>query len=303
MVKEPGARFSLDASVRVGAEAKTPKSPSDTYQEPDLMHKSQRGTAHINIFFFLVMLILFLGAGGFGYMKYEAEAQERAAKNVAQADLKVKEGELFLYQHLVEDLTKTIGEAGQYAGRDGFNYKDYGSPAPLEGVSVPSAVRALMQGFAQRASVPETYPLGQFLGRVESSATALKEQIAKFESDRSKLNGQISALSDSLSKETNSRQDEVSKLNTLVTNNTNQYQSDLSAKDQQIQEQSRDYTTLRQELTDTKEVAAKEALAMRKDLSMIKATASAMRNKIRIINPPQDPDGSIIDASELTGFA
>ena len=33
------------------------------------MRTGQRGAAHINIFFFLVMLVMFLGALGFGYMQ------------------------------------------------------------------------------------------------------------------------------------------------------------------------------------------------------------------------------------------
>lgn len=267
------------------------------------MHESQRGTAQINIFFFLVMLILFLGAGSFGYMTFESEALQRTAKITAQAEVKVMEGKLFLYQHLLEDLTATIGEAGQYAGRAGFNYEDYGSPAPLEGVTVPVKVKALVQAIAQKISVPESPPLSQFFGRIESKFTALEGKVATLEGDRNKLNTQISTLSDTLAKEARARQDEATNLNTLVINNTNQYESDLAAKDQQILDQSSDYTKIRQDLSAAKETARTAALASAKKLELISAKNGALVNKFKMVNPPQDPDGSIIDASELTGLA
>lgn len=267
------------------------------------MPTSQRGAAHINIFFFLVMLILFLGAGGFGYMKNESEAQQRESKLEALAAAKVLEGQLFMYQHLVEDLEKTIGEAGQYAGKEGFNYDDYGSPAPLENVPVPAKLKALMQGFAQKASVPESYPLAQFFGRIESSMTVYKDKIVAMEGDRTKLNGQLAALSAASAKGARDRQDEASKLNTLVTNHTSQYESDLAAKDQLIQDQSANYSSIRRELTDTKEAAAADALAVRKDMDLIKARISLMTERSRLINPPQTADGIVIEASELTGLA
>lgn len=267
------------------------------------MHTSQRGTAHINIFYFLVMLVLFIGAAGFGYINFEDAERQSAAKVAAQNALATNQGELFMYQHLVEDISKEVGELGIYEGRPGFDYTEYGSPAPIENVTVPTAVKAMVQSFAAKIKVPETTPINQFLGRIESSVGTLNGKIASLESDRTKLNGQISALNKAMADETSARQSEVAGLNTEITNSRNQYESDRTAKDELIASQGTSYNGLRAEFSDHKEQVAAEALAQRKELEMIIARNSALVNKSRLINPPQEPDGRVLDASSSTGLA
>ncbi len=267
------------------------------------MHSSQRGAAHINIFYFLVMLVLFIGAAGFGYINFEEKERQISAKAAAQADLKTAQGELFMYRHLVQDLSDIVGEVGIYEGRPGFNYEEYDNPAPIEKVSVPTAVQAMIQGYAAKISVPETKPIAQFLGRVESSVGALNGKVATLESDRTKLNDQVAALNKAMADETNARQAEVTGLNAQVSSNRTQYESDLSQKDDLIASQGTSYNGLRAEYSDHKETTAAAALAKQQELDLIKARNTYIRNKLAMINPPQEPDGRVLDASSATSLA
>ncbi|MHC5063605.1 MAG: hypothetical protein ACYTG5_06490 [Planctomycetota bacterium] len=267
------------------------------------MHTSQRGAAHINIFYFLVMLVLFIGAAGFGYINYEEANRQTSAKAVAQAERTKLEGELFMYRHLVQDISEVIGEAGIYEGRSGFDYSEYGNPAPIENVTVPASVRTMVQGYATKISVPETYPIAQFLGRVESSVGALNGKLATLESDRTNLNNQIAALNKSATDSNSARQAEVSGLNTQITASRGQYDSDLGQKDDLIASQGNSYNTLRAEFSDHKEQAAADALALRQEMNTLQAHNSYMSGKLALINPPQEPDGRVIDSSSATSLA
>ena len=81
------------------------------------MHTRQSGAAHVNVFFFLVMLVLFLAAMGTAYVTMEKNNELIEKARSADARTADVEKQLFIYKHYVEDLAKEVGETGTYAGR------------------------------------------------------------------------------------------------------------------------------------------------------------------------------------------
>ena len=85
------------------------------------MHNRQRGAAHVPIIFFILVLVLFLGAVGWAYSvaNQNAELTQKVAQR--DADAAVSAGKIQLLKDYVEDLGGVIALPGKYEGR-GTNY-------------------------------------------------------------------------------------------------------------------------------------------------------------------------------------
>ncbi len=76
------------------------------------MHTRQGGAAHINIFYFLIILVMFFGVLGFGYVQLTDNAvleTENAALRLENAQLDVNN---WLLQHYSEDISEAIDLPG-----------------------------------------------------------------------------------------------------------------------------------------------------------------------------------------------
>jgi len=65
------------------------------------MHTRQSGAAHVNVFFFLVMLVLFLAALGTAYVTMEKNNELIEKARNADARTADVEKQFFLYKHYV----------------------------------------------------------------------------------------------------------------------------------------------------------------------------------------------------------
>ncbi|MHC5072270.1 MAG: hypothetical protein ACYTGO_17480, partial [Planctomycetota bacterium] len=78
------------------------------------MQNRERGAAHINIYYFLVLLVLFLGALWFGYVQLTQNNQLAIDRYKAQVEEAKARASLNLYVEYVREITAVLGEAGQY---------------------------------------------------------------------------------------------------------------------------------------------------------------------------------------------
>ena len=83
------------------------------------MHNRQTGAAHVPIMFFLILLVMFLGALGFAYVQQTKNGEVLTAKDKALAENKVLKDKDLLVSHYVADVGKAIGKPGKYIGRAG----------------------------------------------------------------------------------------------------------------------------------------------------------------------------------------
>ena len=109
------------------------------------MQNRERGAAHINIFYFLVAMVLFLGSFWFGYVQMSQIAAAQTARDKAVLAQQVAERDLEHYQHYIEELSNLLGSKSDWAGKEGWKWderhagvaKAMGSanPKPLAGVT------------------------------------------------------------------------------------------------------------------------------------------------------------------------
>lgn len=271
------------------------------------MRTRERGAAHINIFFFLVMLVMFLGALGFGYMQLtdNVKLQEVVASSEkAQEQLKM---DVVVRDHYIEDVRKVLGEPGTYNGRDGFHYDTENGAVvnPLENVSTPANIKNTVSAFAGQTRIPESLssPLSSLLAEAKKTIDNKQTESDNLKTQNTALQGQVDAANTQVANANSQKQTEVQKLNQdhndlrQTINGEYQKQKDL------INNVRQELQTRREEMDAQKEQHAQQLLAKNKEINFLKARVDAARRLTDLVNPPQEPDGRVISSSQAAGRA
>lgn len=267
------------------------------------MHTRQSGAAHVNVFFFLVMLVLFLAALGTAYVTMEKNNELIEKARSADARTADVEKQLFLYKHYVEDLAKEVGETGTYAGREGFNYSEYGDPSPLENVAVPARVRTVMSDFAKAVKVPESRELSNLFGLVQGSFDKFTSQIANMNSQKTVVENEVAELKSQISKLTSDQRKAVDQLNATVRQQQSDFTAALNEKDSRLVAANTEFTRIREEKSDMAAEHARVVADFRRQMENLNARIDAAADKVKLVNPGDSPDGMVLDASQATGLA
>jgi hypothetical protein len=271
------------------------------------MHTRERGAAHINIFYFLVMLVLFLGALGFGYVQLTEGAKLRQDLDAARARMAQLEHDALVYDHYVQDVTKVVGEAGSYAGRPGHNYELAPGVAQksLDGVTVPTKVSSLLADFAREVTIPESTatPVSSLLTQSKAALDTKDKRIADLEQQNTTLTGQLTAAAAATAEANRQKSEEVTKLNEEKTELRQFITGQLTAKDQTIAGLNEQVRTQNATLDSERQERAVEALALNKEKNILKGQIDALAQQMSLRNPPQQPDGAVISASQRANKA
>jgi len=274
------------------------------------MQTRERGAAHINIFFFLVMLVLFLGALGFGYVQTteKTSVEEHIATLIEQN--RQLEADILIRQHYIEDLQAVVGEAGTYAGRDGFVYDDKDdpndrAPSPLENVSVPERVKAALVGFARDTGTPEStaQPVSSLLAQTKALIDAKQKRVSDVEALNATLSSAKTQAEASTATANQEKATEVASLNQkqtelrqyIDTEFTKREQTNLSLRNEMRDRQS--------ELDAEREARKAEVAGLGKQINLLNGRIEAQRRVTDLVNPPNEPDGSVISSSQVAGRA
>ncbi|MEE2887047.1 MAG: hypothetical protein VX951_06410, partial [Planctomycetota bacterium] len=140
------------------------------------MQNRERGAAHINIFYFLVAMVLFLGSFWFGYVQMSQVKGAIADRQAAELNELIAKRDLEHYQHYVEEISNLLGAKGDWAGKPNWKWDDRyqsiasangsANPGPLPGVSLPADLAKSSKSLAQALGIPDTEssPLPKFFG-------------------------------------------------------------------------------------------------------------------------------------------
>ena len=80
------------------------------------MHNRQSGAAHVPIMFFLLLLLMFFGALGFGYVQQTNNAELRQSAVDAKAALQEIQAKELLTRDYIEELGDVVKLPGVYEG-------------------------------------------------------------------------------------------------------------------------------------------------------------------------------------------
>lgn len=256
----------------------------------------QSGATTVPMAFFLILLLLFLGALGFAYNTVTKNGELTQERDRLRDDAKTMRNKMQLVDHYIEDLGKVIGKLGKYSGRQGV---DYGTPpATLDQPSVmnPADIKKLMDesctavGGSMASSLENAFT--SMIGRI----TASNQRVADCESEMAKA----VASKDAVDKQFQTATAEASAKAAEYAKNLEQARADFDAakqsKDANNVSLTQSLAAKNDELTTAREEAGKREKDLRGEINKRDIRLSAMTERDRMRNLPETPDGKIIVA-------
>lgn len=270
------------------------------------MQNRERGAAHINIYFFLVVLVLFLASLYFGYVQMSQVNGARAERKDAILEREAAKRDLLHYKHYIEEISGIVGKQGDWNGKDGFVWKDRFTtlpeaerkPAKLTAVAVPADVKRALSDLAIALKMPasESSPIGPFFGKIDSAyrddqsaVAAAKAQAAKSATDLATAQRGFQQASSKATQDLNKANANFTKLvGDLRTAN-----GGLQTRLTNAQRQVRTVNEEKQALTEQHQV---DVTKKQKEIDRQKGQNSALVATLKFRNPPQEADGHVISA-------
>lgn len=260
------------------------------------MHNRQTGAAHVPIMFFLILLVMFLGALGFAYVQQTRNAEVVKAKDAALAEAKALKAKELLIAHYIEDIGKVINKPGKYTGRPG-SAKLYGD-ATLEyaGLMDPVEVKKVIDDATTNASVSVAGSLENMLGSLITKINTQAQRIKDVTLEKDK------ALTDKKTGDNrfNTTQKEAADQARETSANLDQAVADFdsakSASDRRITALQENLKNKVDELTSFKEESQAREKALNGRIGLLQTQLSAMTEKMAMRQPPNVADGKVLVA-------
>ena len=150
------------------------------------MQTRQSGAAHVPIMFFLLLLVMFLGALGFAYVQTDGAAKLRSDNATLRAEDKVKTMKILLMQHYIEDLGEVLGVPGKYAGRPSVEYEGQNLDG-VAGVVNPGDLKAKMNALGAAIEIAATRGFEDLAAAVTNKVAQQKKRIGEVEGERDQI--------------------------------------------------------------------------------------------------------------------
>lgn len=261
------------------------------------MDLRQRGVAHVNIFWALVPMVMFFGALGYGYVKHTDFDKAKINRDNALAEKAKAVDENGELKRLLSKLTEQLGNVGLF--------KPLNPEVPdITKYTTPEKLKNELTAFKQNVGIPDSMALlPDILDEARSQVASRDQQIQTLTSSVRDAQDAKRKADEAVNTIRQSNQDEVSRLE----QEKRQVQRTIERTSQDFINQLTDVRGKRdktlQDLESVKtEAAAKEA-ALQREISLLDARLVNTQAKIKLINSPQEPDGTILSSSEKTGLA
>lgn len=276
------------------------------------MHTRERGA--VNTMFFIFTLVLLLGAVFFGFNQNTAVRNMESTVQAAQAEAAKLRFDRIVRDHLLEDIRKIVGEAGTYKGRPGWDYtadrdeaRKYGvevGEPEIANVTLPVQVRTKFEETARDFKIPAslTSGLADFLGQVQGAYKAKVTEVADAKTELEKARAERAALERSLAQVNTDRAAEAQKAAQSVAELRQYIDSNIATKQTLIDTMIAENNQRRVDISDLTEKHKVDQRESSKEKELLKARIAAQASAVKLVNPPQAPDGSILSTSSKTNL-
>ncbi len=278
------------------------------------MHTRERGA--VNMFVFLMVLVLMLGAVFFGYSQYTEGKRLSAETHAAKAGEAKAKLAVLVRDHLLEDIRKVIGEAGTYKGRDGWNYntdvedaKKAGwaeaSLPELANVTIPAQITTKVAEFGRDLKLASslTNGLSDLLSQISTAYKVRSQELADAKSENVKLRGERASFETTVAQVNRDRSDDSNKASQANTELRQFVDAEFARKQNLIDTMRKENQDRRQELSDLQEKHKGEQRAWAKEKSLLEARIAAQAAAAKLQNAPEATDGKLLSASAATSLA
>jgi len=260
------------------------------------MQNRQSGAAHVPIMFFLLLLLMFFGALGFGWVQQTNNAELKQEIAQAKADLETIQGKEALIQDYIADIGKVINKPGQYVGRDGNREMYGGATLEYSGLMNPGDVQKVLNDGAKSAGVSQSPSLEGLLGSMVTRINLMSQQVQDISLERDK------ALEDKAAGDLKYGVLESSTTAAASENATNleqtrsDFQSATDDRDRQIAQLTQNLRNKDEQMTSLKEdYTGKEKVFLGR-IARLQTQNSALVEREALRQPPNVADGKVLVA-------
>ena len=260
------------------------------------MHNRQTGAAHVPIMFFLILLVMFLGALGFAYVQQTKNAEVVKAKDAAVAELKTFQQKDLLIQHYIADIGNVIGKFGKYAGRDGQAALYGDATISYQGLMDPKEIAKVLADATTNGKVSVTSSLENLLGSLIAKINTQEQRIKDVELEKDK------ALADKLagdSRYTTVQKEAATNASETKTNleqASSDFESAKSQRDSRITALQENLNSKIGEFQTFKEESQAREKALNGRIGLLQTQLSALTERMAMHQPPSVPDGKVLVA-------
>ncbi len=260
------------------------------------MHNRQSGAAHVPIMFFILLLMMFFGALGFGWVQQTNNAELRKDVAQAQADLGTIQSKEALIQDYIADIGKVINKPGPYLGRGGNAEMYNGATIDYAGLMDPKVIKQVMDDAATNAGVSQATSLEDLLGAMITRINTTSQRVRDIELERDKAledkstgDQRYTALEGQAATAASENSTNLEQARSDFQSATDDRDSRIAQLTQNLRNKDEQMTTLREEFT------AKEKDLLGR-IARLQTQNSALVEREALRQPPNVADGRVLVA-------
>ena len=260
------------------------------------MHNRQTGAAHVPIMFFLILLVMFLGALGFAYVQQTRNAEVLKARDTAIEEANVLKQKELLITHYIEDLGKVVNKPGKYLGRPGSANLYNGATLTYDGVINPKDLEQVMTEASTNAGVSAASGLDNLLGSMIAKINTQEQRIKDVAIEKDKALADKESGDSRFTTVSTQAQTTASETSTNLDQAVADFESAKSDRDRRITALQNNLKSKVDELTTHKEEALAREKALNGRIGLLQTQLSAMSEKMAMRQPPNVADGKVLVA-------
>ena len=260
------------------------------------MHNRQTGAAHVPMMFFLLMLVLFLGATAFAFMTNTRNGELIAERNTARADADTLRKRDLLIEHYIKDMGDVLQKPGAYTGREGQEGLYGGATMTYAGISKPSELRAAMDAALTAAGLSAASGIENVLGSMVTKIGQLNQRIKDIEAERDKALAEKGEVDRKFQAATTDASSKAREFGQNLDQARSDYESSKQDKDNRIAQGNESLRAKQDELTTEKERAAAKEKELNREIAKHQMQNSALIARETLRKTADVADGVIVAA-------
>jgi hypothetical protein len=260
------------------------------------MHNRQTGAAHVPMMFFLLILVLFLGATGFAFMTNTRNSELITERNTARAEAETLRKRDLLIEHYIKDLGDVLQKPGAYAGRDGQEAIYGGATMTYPGISKPSEIRAAMDAALGAAGLSAASGIENVLGSMVTRVNQLNQRIKDIEAERDKALAEKGEVDRKFQAATTDASAKAREFGQNLDQARTDFESAKQDKDNRIAQGNESLRAKQDELSTEKERAAAKEKELNREIAKHQMQNSALIARETLRKTADVSDGFIVAA-------
>jgi hypothetical protein len=257
------------------------------------MHNRQSGAAHVPMVFFILVLVMFLGAGGFAY-KVNADNAEILKKN---QDLTADNDALKKKDQLMDDYITSIGEViGKFGTFDGRGDVYGGQKITNKALMNPKEVKKLIDDTLGKVGLGAASTLENAFNSMLTKVSAAEARVKDIESERDKAMAQKAEADKQFQTATTEANTKATEFATNLAQATNDFNSAKTEQESRISQVTECLRAKNDELNTEKERAAAREKELAGQVARHQMHNSALLAKETLRKAADVPDGKILVA-------